>query len=166
MWSDEARFHHLRLWISEATCGSASASRRQRPWEMPGPDTEGPRLPVPVHISIHNVRARAFNHSDISNEIQLQSVINDGAVITANIWPSTLRHADTPWNSDPKEAQLRWRTTPVPLTAAEDCGRLNGDAESVLKYLTWPSLPWQHWKLWACLCFDFFFLMLMSIWIL
>lgn len=71
------------------------------------PWNTGPRLPVPVHISIHNVHAGAFNHSYISNEIQLHTVINDGVLITANNWPSALRHADPPWNSDPTEPRLR-----------------------------------------------------------
>ena len=54
-----------------------------------------PRRPLPVHISIHNMHAGSFNHSYISNEIQLQTVINDGVLISANNWPSAMWHTDT-----------------------------------------------------------------------
>lgn len=89
----------LNQWGDVWNCLRLTAS--EAPWDA-WPWHRGPRLLVPVRISIHNVHAGAFNHSYISDEIQLQTVINDGVLITANNWPSALWHTGTPWNSDPK----------------------------------------------------------------
>lgn len=156
------RWNKVSSSVSLNQWGDVWKCLRLGPCETPGFDT-GSRLPVPVHISIHNVHAGAFNHSYISNEIQLQTVINDGVLITANNWPSALRHADTPWNNDPKEARLRRRTS---SRSRFNCiGRVQPFhlfVKSVLKYLTGPSLPCQYWKLLACLCSYLFLHWLLS----